>query len=75
MGIVGVKCPRIDVTVLQFGPIYGTETIAIVQCMHTDYVTLIMSFGMVGRVSVVYGVDVAYRRLSDWTRLQWALYR
>jgi len=33
----GMKCPRTEVTVHQFGPIYSTEIITIVQCMYNDY--------------------------------------
>jgi len=36
--VQGLKCPRINVTLQQFGPICYTEIIAIVQCMYTDYV-------------------------------------
>ena len=36
--VKGMKCPRTEVTVHQFGPIYPTELIAVVQCMFADYV-------------------------------------
>ena len=36
MGVVALKCLKIDVTVHQFGPFYRTEIIAIVHCMYAD---------------------------------------
>jgi len=36
--VKGLKCPRIKVTVHQFGPVYPTGIITIVQCMYADYV-------------------------------------
>ena len=33
-----LKCPRTEVTVSQFGPIYHTDLVAIFQCMCDDYV-------------------------------------
>jgi len=53
--VKGLKCLRTEVTIHQFGPIYPSEIIAIVQCMYADYVVwddgsdgLVDDFLMVG---------------------------
>ena len=38
MCVMGLKYPRIEVTVHQFGPLYSTEIIAMVLCMYANYV-------------------------------------